>query len=94
MSGPFLVVGDFNAPVESVIYRRYWGDLRNAFSYAGFGFGSTRLNGWIRVRIDHILASYDLATHHVMGPRTDETRAWERIQVWTTSSSSAKAGRR
>jgi len=57
VSGPFLVVGDFNTPVESVIYRRYWGDLRNAFSYAGFGFGSTRFNGWIRVRIDHILAS-------------------------------------
>jgi endonuclease/exonuclease/phosphatase (EEP) superfamily protein YafD len=57
VSGPFLVVGDFNTPVESVIYRRDWGDLRNAFSHAGFGFGATRLNGWIRVRIDHILAS-------------------------------------
>lgn len=50
-----VVVGDFNLPVESVIYRRHWGDMRNAFSYGGFGFGFTRYAGWIRARIDHIL---------------------------------------
>jgi len=53
--GPFIVLGDFNLPVESTIYQEFWGDLRNAFSQAGFGFGSTRLNGWIRARIDHVL---------------------------------------
>jgi len=29
--------------------------LTDAFSRAGFGLGATRLNGWIRVRIDHVL---------------------------------------
>jgi vancomycin resistance protein VanJ len=57
--GPLLVLGDFNMPVESAIYQEYWGDLRNAFSQVGFGFGSTRLNGWIRVRIDHVLLGED-----------------------------------
>ncbi len=54
---PFLVVGDFNLPIESTIYRNSWGDLKNAFSHAGFGFGSTRFAGFLRVRIDHILMS-------------------------------------
>jgi vancomycin resistance protein VanJ len=57
--GPLIVLGDFNMPVESTIYRQYWGDLSNAFSQVGFGFGSTRLNGWIRVRIDHVLLGDD-----------------------------------
>ena len=50
-----IVLGDFNLPAESVIYRRHWGDMRNAFSFGGFGFGFTRFAGWIRARIDHIL---------------------------------------
>ena len=50
-----IVAGDFNMPVESRIYREAWGDLTNAFDEAGRGFGYTRYNGWIRVRIDHVL---------------------------------------
>ena len=53
---PLVVAGDFNMPVESRIYRESWGGLTNAFSRAGRGFGFTRFNGWIRVRIDHVLA--------------------------------------
>lgn len=53
---PLLVAGDFNLPVESRIYRESWGGFGNAFSRAGRGFGFTRYNGWIRVRIDHVLA--------------------------------------
>lgn len=53
---PLLVAGDFNLPVESRIYRESWGGFTNAFSRAGRGFGFTRFNGWIRVRIDHVLA--------------------------------------
>jgi endonuclease/exonuclease/phosphatase (EEP) superfamily protein YafD len=53
--GPLIVMGDFNLPVESTIYQEFWGDLRNVFSQVGFGFGSTRLSRWIRVRIDHVL---------------------------------------
>jgi len=56
-SGPQIVTGDFNTPPESPIYRDAWSDWQNAFSLAGRGFGGTRMNGWIRARIDHILAN-------------------------------------
>jgi endonuclease/exonuclease/phosphatase (EEP) superfamily protein YafD len=58
---PTLVVGDFNSPVESAIYRRHWGDLRNAFSRAGIGLGGTRRMRQWTVRIDHILASQEFS---------------------------------
>ncbi len=51
-----IVAGDFNTPVESRIFRRHWGNLKNAHSRAGFGLGMTKDNGWIRIRIDHVLA--------------------------------------
>ena len=53
---PRLVMGDFNTPHESAHYRASWGDWQNAFNLVGRGLGGTRLNGWIRARIDHILA--------------------------------------
>jgi endonuclease/exonuclease/phosphatase (EEP) superfamily protein YafD len=53
---PHLVMGDFNAPVESRIYRDSWHGWTNAFGAVGWGFGATRMNGWIRARIDHVLA--------------------------------------
>jgi endonuclease/exonuclease/phosphatase (EEP) superfamily protein YafD len=56
-TGPLLVLGDFNTPVESAIFRDHWGDLADAFSTAGTGLGMTKYNGWIRARIDHVLAS-------------------------------------
>ena len=56
-SGPLLVLGDFNTPVESAFFRDQWGDLADAFSVAGVGFGITKHNGWIGARIDHVLAS-------------------------------------
>lgn len=52
---PLVAAGDFNTPVESRIYRDNWGSFVNAFSRVGRGLGATRLNGWIRVRIDHVL---------------------------------------
>lgn len=51
-----VVAGDFNLPVESVIYRRYWGHCRNAFSERGRGFGYTRILRRWSARIDHVLA--------------------------------------
>jgi endonuclease/exonuclease/phosphatase (EEP) superfamily protein YafD len=48
-------MGDFNTPPESTTYRRAWGAWTNAFSVVGRGLGGTRLNGWIRARIDHVL---------------------------------------
>jgi len=58
-SGPQIVTGDFNTPPESPIYRDAWSDWQNAFSLTGRGFGGTRMNGWIRARIDHVLANED-----------------------------------
>jgi len=59
-SGPMIIAGDFNMPPDSVVYRQYWDDYANAFSKAGFGFGTTR---WTKmkgitfgIRIDHILS--------------------------------------
>lgn len=56
---PTIVVGDFNTPVESVIFRRYWSWLDNAFSAAGFGFGFTKIAAehglTYGARIDHVL---------------------------------------
>jgi endonuclease/exonuclease/phosphatase (EEP) superfamily protein YafD len=54
--GPHIVLGDFNTPPESRIYRSEWRGWTNAFSAVGFGLGGTRLNGWIRARIDHVVA--------------------------------------
>lgn len=50
-----IVAGDFNTPVESSIFQEHWGDLVDAFSEVGHGLGMTKYNGWIRVRIDHVL---------------------------------------
>jgi endonuclease/exonuclease/phosphatase (EEP) superfamily protein YafD len=52
---PVIVAGDFNATEESPVFRRNWGDLSNAFTSAGVGFGATRYDGPILARIDHVL---------------------------------------
>jgi endonuclease/exonuclease/phosphatase (EEP) superfamily protein YafD len=63
---PVLVLGDFNMPSSSSLFRRWWGEYTNAFDAAGLGFGYTspcRKNQrhWFDdtpwVRIDHILCS-------------------------------------
>ncbi len=57
--GPAIVVGDFNMPIESTIYRGCWSWLTDAFSTAGWGFGFTKISekrGWsYGARIDHVL---------------------------------------
>lgn len=66
---PRLVAGDFNTPIESRIFQQHWGDLTDAFSSAGTGLGMTRYNGWIRVRIDHVLLDSSWHSDHVdVGP--------------------------
>jgi hypothetical protein len=67
--GSIVIAGDFNMPVESAIYRRDWSEFRNTFSEAGIGFGMTKDNGWIQVRIDHIITGADWrAKRVVVGP--------------------------
>jgi endonuclease/exonuclease/phosphatase (EEP) superfamily protein YafD len=63
--GPSLVMGDFNQPVESVVYHRNWSDWGNAFSEAGFGFGRTFIDRF-SLRIDHVLH----------GPEWRTRRSW------------------
>ena len=89
--GAFVVAGDFNMPVASAIYRSVWGDLLNGFSDAGLGFGMTKYNGWIRVRIDHVLAGpgWNAVRARVEGDRRSDHRpmvvdlewdGWEKVR--------------
>jgi endonuclease/exonuclease/phosphatase family metal-dependent hydrolase len=62
---PVVVLGDFNMPADSSLFRRYWGHLTNAFAAGGWGYGYTspcqthRLwpHGWPWLQVDHILTS-------------------------------------
>ncbi len=55
---PIIIAGDFNMPVESSIYRRYWSGLTNAFDTKGLGFGFSKHEGaLLRLRIDHVLSA-------------------------------------
>ena len=54
---PVIVTGDFNLPVESTIYERFWGGFTNAFEATGTGFGWTKREGALRIRIDHVLTN-------------------------------------
>ena len=67
---PLIVAGDFNLVHESAIYRRWWGDLSNAFNDRGLGLGWTKRTSRFGVRIDHILAGNGVRTTGVtLGPR-------------------------
>lgn len=55
VGGQFIVLGDFNLPVESRIYRRYWRAFKNAFSDGGWGLGHSKRTRRIGIRIDHVL---------------------------------------
>jgi vancomycin resistance protein VanJ len=66
VTGPVLIVGDFNTPPQSVRFRQTWGWYSDAFSSAGWGWGHTFFTRKAGVRIDHIL----------MGPGWHCERAW------------------
>jgi vancomycin resistance protein VanJ len=55
VTGPVLLMGDFNTPSESTIFRRVWGRYTDAFTEAGWGWGHTFFGPKMAVRIDHIL---------------------------------------
>ena len=57
MTEPVLIAGDFNMPVQSAIYQRYWSRYQNAFSRAGWGWGHSKFTRWHGIRIDHVLTS-------------------------------------
>lgn len=72
---PTIVVGDFNMPTSSNVYRESFGDLANAFESSAFGFGFTapckRFRHWPSnmpwQRIDHILMndSWEVRECHI-----------------------------
>ena len=71
--GPKVVLGDFNMPGESVIFRRDWTALPDAFATRGFGFGYTKISpdlGWAYgTRIDHVLFTEEFVPLRVwVGP--------------------------
>jgi hypothetical protein len=55
---PTLYIGDFNMPWQSRIYQKYFNDLSNAFSEAGWGLGYTKYTSYHGIRIDHILGNH------------------------------------
>ena len=54
-AGPVLLVGDFNTPPGSALFRRVWSGYADAFSEAGWGWGYTFRTRRAAVRIDHVL---------------------------------------
>ncbi|QJW93373.1 endonuclease/exonuclease/phosphatase family protein [Frigoriglobus tundricola] len=64
--GPLVLVGDFNTPPHSAIFREVWDGYRSAFSDAGWGWGYTFWARISAVRIDHIL----------LGGGGQATRCW------------------
>jgi vancomycin resistance protein VanJ len=54
--GGHVIAGDFNMPVESAVYQRFWSNCTNAFTSAGWGYGRTKRLRWWGTRIDHVLA--------------------------------------
>lgn len=61
----FVVAGDFNLPSGSRILRQHWGELDNAFTRAGSGFGWTMFAGHHSVRIDHVLTPAPLTARRI-----------------------------
>jgi endonuclease/exonuclease/phosphatase (EEP) superfamily protein YafD len=54
-TAPVIVVGDFNMPQESAIFRAYWSGLHNALSERTLGRRVTKATRWHGIRIDHVL---------------------------------------
>jgi endonuclease/exonuclease/phosphatase (EEP) superfamily protein YafD len=52
---PIVVVGDFNLPTDSAIFRQHWAQFSDSFENAGLGFGYTKFTRWWGARIDHVL---------------------------------------
>lgn len=59
---PVLLMGDFNMPVNSRMYREYYSEFSNAFSDNGWGFGDTKYTRYHGIRIDHVLMNHHLSS--------------------------------
>ena len=62
---PLLIAGDFNAPVSSAFFKKFWSAYTDAFAATGWGYGYTAPcdgpgglpEGMPWVRIDHLLVN-------------------------------------
>ena len=65
LAEPSIILGDFNMPTDSAIYRDCWSRYANAFSRTGFGFGYTKWTPLGKrsygLRIDHILTGFGIS---------------------------------
>ncbi len=52
---PVIVMGDFNVPTDSAVYRDVWSGFHNALDERGTGHLVTKRTRWHSVRIDHVL---------------------------------------
>jgi vancomycin resistance protein VanJ len=59
LHGPVIIVGDFNTPCDSAVFRESFSGFTDAFSVRGFGLGNTYHARWTRVRIDHVIFNAD-----------------------------------
>ena len=66
--GAVLILGDFNTPTESVVFKKAWSNFEDAFAMAGWGWGYTFRIKRTAVRIDHILLRNGKAAHCWVGP--------------------------
>jgi vancomycin resistance protein VanJ len=53
---PVIIAGDFNLPIESRVFQRYWSGYSDSFEHAGIGLGTTFRYGLYMIRIDHIIS--------------------------------------
>lgn len=58
--GPVVLAGDFNLPALSQVFQSNLGTFQDGFSVAGAGFGYTFPARFPWMRLDRVLASYDL----------------------------------
>ena len=59
MGGKVILVGDFNTPSDSPIFRDAFSGYQDAFDSIGFGFGTSYAKHHTSLRIDHVLYGSD-----------------------------------
>lgn len=57
---PSIVMGDFNIPPDSQVFKRHWSGFHNALSEQGGGMLVTKATKWHGIRIDHVLSTEGL----------------------------------
>jgi len=60
--GKKIILGDFNMPIESSIYKKFFFEFENTFNTSGVGLGYTKYTRIHGIRIDHILTDNNFQT--------------------------------